>query len=332
MEPLSTAQPPLSTPDRPGVPIAAEAEAELADRAPHRRRRGPRPGMQNGAGYAFMTPWLVGFSVLTLGPLLVSLYLAFTDFNLLQPPTWVGLDNITEMMRDRRLHNSLVVTFVYVAVSVPVQLAFALFVAVILNRATRGIGWYRAMFYVPSLLGSSVAIAVVWMQLFSSDGVINQFLGLFGIDGPSWIASPDTALSTLIILSVWQFGAPMVIFLAALKQVPQELLDASAVDGANAWQRFRSITLPVLSPVVFFNLVLQVIQAFQAFTPAYVISNGTGGPSDSTMFYTLYLYLKGFRDLDMGYASAMAWLLLVIIAVFTAINFLASRYWVHYDD
>lgn len=328
MKPLSSVHE-ISSPKNP-PPDSDEVGAPET----HQPRRKSKSGlqMQNRAGYAFMAPWLCGFAVLTFVPLMASLYLAFTDFNLLQTPTWVGLDNITEMLRDRRLHSSLLVTFVYVAVSVPLQLAFALFMAVILNRATLGIGWYRALFYVPSLLGSSVAIAVVWRQLFSADGVINQFLALFGIEGPSWIASPDTALSTLIVLSIWQFGSPMVIFLAALKQVPQELLDASAVDGANAWQRFRSITLPVLSPVLFFNLVLQIIQAFQAFTPAYVISNGTGGPSDSTMFYTLYLYMKGFRDLDMGYASAMAWLLLLIIAAFTAVNFIASRFWVHYDD
>lgn len=314
--------------------ISAHSELGAGRRRFGRRAssHGPATRMQNGIGYLFMTPWLIGFALLTAGPLVASLYLAFTDFNLLQPPHFIGLANVTEMMHDRRLHNSLVVTLVYVVFSVPLQLAFALAIAVLLNRKIRGLAWYRSIFYVPSLLGGSVAIAVVWSQLFSADGAINHLLALVGIKGPSWISTPDTALSTLIVLGVWQFGSPMVIFLAALKQVPQELLDAASVDGASAWKRFRYVTLPLLTPIVFFNLVLQIIHSFQAFTPAYVVSSGTGGPSDSTLIYTLYLYLQGFRDLNMGYASAMAWLLLAIIAVFTGLNFATSRLWVHYED
>jgi multiple sugar transport system permease protein len=192
--------------------------------------------------------------------------------------------------------------------------------------------FYRSIFYLPSLLGSSVAIAILWKQIFGSDGLINQVLGLFGIQGHGWISEPDTALSTLIVLNVWTFGAPMVIFLAGLRQIPTMYYEAAAVDGAGPLRRFRSITLPLLTPIVFFNLVLQIIHAFQAFTQAFVVSNGTGGPSDSTMFYTLYLYQRGFGNFDMGYASAMAWFLLVIIAAFTAVNFFASRYWVFYED
>lgn len=306
------------------------AEGEVARETGHGRR--PRRRKDNRVAYLFMAPWFLGLIVLTAGPLLGSLYLSFTDFNLLQPPQWAGLSNYLRMLEDPRLQKSLAVTFAYVALSVPLQLAFALGVAMLLNRGLRSIGIYRAVYYLPSLLGGSVAIAVVWSQLFQGDGVVNQILGLFGIRGISWISNPDTALYTLILLSVWQFGSPMVIFLAGLKQIPQDLYDAASVDGATAWRKFRSVTLPLLTPIIFFNLVLQVIQSFQAFTPAYVVSGGSGGPSDSTLFYTLYLYQQGFSHQNMGYASAMAWVLLIIIATFTALNFILSRRWVYYED
>lgn len=173
---------------------------------------------------------------------------------------------------------------------------------------------------------------MLWRQIFGADGAVNAVLGFFGVSGQSWIANPDTALSTLIILNVWTFGAPMVIFLAGLRQIPMMYYEAAQVDGAGRLRQFFSITLPLLSPIIFFNLVLQLINAFQAFTSAYIISNGTGGPTDSTLFYTLYLYQRGFGNFDMGYASALAWVLVAIIAVVTAINFWASKYWVFYDD
>jgi multiple sugar transport system permease protein len=187
--------------------------------------------------------------------------------------------------------------------------------------------------YLPSLLGGSVAIAVLWKQIFGYDGLINTALyDLFGIDGPSWISNPDYALETLVALRVWQFGSPMVIFLAGLRQIPTELYEAAAIDGAGPWTLFRRVTLPLLAPVIFFNLILQTIDAFKAFTPAFIISGGTGGPVDSTLFYTLYLYQEGFGYFRMGYASALAWVLVVIIGTFTAAAFMTSRYWVHYED
>ncbi len=283
--------------------------------------------------YLFLAPWFVGLLLLTAGPLLASLYLSFTKFNLLQPPAWTGFGNYVKMFTDDpRYLQSLKVTFIYVALTVPLQLAFALGVAVLLNRPLRGMAWYRSIYYIPSLLGGSVAIAVIWGQLFDDDGVLNTFLAFFGVAGRSWISNPDTALYTLVLLNIWQFGSPMVIFLAGLKQIPQELYDAASVDGANAWRRFWSVTVPLLTPIIFFNVVLQIIQAFQAFTPAYVVSGGSGGPSDSTLFYTLYLYQQGFTNLNMGYASAMAWALLLIIATFTLINFGLARRWVYYED
>jgi len=286
----------------------------------------------NRAAYLFLLPWFGGLVLITAGPVAVSLVLGFTDYNLIQPPEFTGLANINRMFSDERLHHALEVTFRYVLVSVPLQLAAALGLALVLDRGLRGLAFYRSAFYLPSLLGSSVAIAVLWRQVFGADGLVNQVLGMAGITGRGWISDPDTALSTLIVLNVWTFGAPMVIFLAGLRQIPAMYYEAASVDGASRWRQFRRITLPLLSPIIFFNLVLQIIHAFQSFTQAFVVSGGTGGPSDSTLFYTLYLYQRGFNNFDMGYASALAWLLLLIIAAFTAINFLAARHWVFYDD
>jgi pectin-derived oligosaccharide transport system permease protein len=290
-------------------------------------------GRDNKAGYLFLLPWLIGLVVITIGPMIASLYLSFTNYSLIQAPKWIGIDNYTRMLTDERLHNSLKVTFTYVLVSTPLQLAVALAIALLLNEGMRGLPFYRSVFYLPSMLGASVAIAVLWRQMFEVDGLVNQVLRLFGFEATtSWIGDPSTALWTIILLHVWTFGSPMVIFLAGLRQIPGMYYEAASVDGASKWAQFRKITLPLLSPIIFFNLVLQIINAFQAFTQAYVVSNGSGGPSDSTMFYTLYLYQKGFVQFQMGYAAAMAWLLLVIIAAFTAINFYFSKKWVFYGD
>jgi pectin-derived oligosaccharide transport system permease protein len=286
----------------------------------------------NLAAFIFLAPWLLGLVLITVGPMVASFVLSFTDYNLLQPPKWAAFDNFARMVTDERLHHALVVTLVYVLVSVPLQLGLALLLAVVLDRGVRGMSFYRSVFYLPSLLGSSVAIAMLWKQVFGSDGLVNHFLGLFGVPGRGWISEPETALSSLIVLNVWTFGAPMVIFLAGLRQIPAMFYEAAAVDGAGPLRRFRSVTLPLLTPIIFFNLVLQIIHAFQAFTQAFVVSNGTGGPSDSTLFITVYIYQRAFANFDMGYASAIAWLLLVIIAALTGINFIASRYWVFYDD
>jgi multiple sugar transport system permease protein len=264
--------------------------------------------------------------------MIASLYLAFTDYNLLQDPNFVGLENIQRMLGDERLGKSLVATLTYVVVSVPIQLAVALGLALLLDRGIRGLALYRSMLYLPSLLGASVAIAVLWRLVFGGEGLVNAFLSLFGIQGPAWVAEPDTALGTLIVLHVWTFGAPMVIFLAGLRQIPRQYYDAASTDGANKWQQLRSITLPLLSPIIFFNLVLGLIGSFQSFTQAFIVSNGSGGPADSTLFFSLYLYQEGFAGFRMGYASALAWLLLIIIGAFTALNFWASKFWVFYDD
>jgi multiple sugar transport system permease protein len=309
--------------------VAVQASGGGAVRAGRRRRVGSR----TLSGYLFLTPWLIGFVGLTAGPILVSLYLSFTDFDLLQDPHWVGAANYVRIATaDPKFLSSMKVTFLYVLFSVPLKLSFALAVAMLLNKGIAGLPIYRAMFYLPSLLGSSVAIAVLWRQLFAGNGLINQALAPLGIHGPSWISNPNYALSTIMILSVWQFGSPMIIFLAGLRQIPRDLYEAAAIDGARPWHKFWRITLPLLTPVVFFNAVIQTIEAFKAFTPAFIISEGTGGPVDSTLFYTLYLYQEAFSYFRMGYASALAWVLVVIIALFTAFSFLSARYWVHYDE
>jgi len=296
-------------------------------------RKAPGALSRNAPGYLFLLPWFIGFFGLTLGPALISLYLSFTDYNLLQAPNMVGLDNYVRIFTaDDKFISSMKVTLFYVVCSVPLKLAFALGVALLLNRGIKGLPVYRAIFYLPSLLGSSVAIAVLWRQLFDSDGVVNTLLGHFGIQGPSWISNPNYSLYTLIVLAVWQFGSPMIIFLAGLRQIPTDMYEAASLDGASKARKFFKITLPLLTPVIFFNAVVQTIDAFKAFTPAYVISSGTGGPIDSTLFYTLYLYQEGFGYFRMGYASALAWILVIIIALFTAFSFLSARYWVHYDD
>ena len=281
----------------------------------------------------FLLPWLAGFFLLTLGPTLASLVLSFTNFDLIQAPRWVGTANYERIATaDAKFWRSMSVTFLYVIMSVPLKLAFALGVAMMLNRGIRGLPLYRALFYLPSLLGASVAIAVLWRKLFAGDGLLNQFLAMFGIQGPSWVSNPDYALYTLVVLSIWQFGSPMIIFLAGLRQIPQDMYEAASLDGASPFRQFVKITLPLLTPVIFFNAIVQTIDAFKAFTPAFIISEGTGGPVDSTLFYTLYLYQEAFGYLRMGYASALAWVLVVIVAIFTAFSFLTSRYWVHYDD
>jgi multiple sugar transport system permease protein len=314
------------------VTVATLTELRALRRTSGRASVAPAERGDNKAALVFLAPWFLGLAVITVGPILASLYLSFTDYNLLEDPSWIGVENYQRMLEDTRLHNSLRVTFTYVLVSIPLQLAAALGLALVLDRGLRGLALYRSVYYLPSLLGGSVAIALLWRQVFGTDGLINQVLGYFGIQGQGWVSHPDYALGTLVVLNVWTFGAPMVIFLAGLRQIPEMYYEAASIDGAGKVRQFLAITVPLLSPIVFFNLVLQVIHAFQSFTQAFIVSGGTGGPVDSTMFYTLYLYQRGFGALDMGYASAMAWLLLAIIAGMTALNFIASKYWVFYND
>ncbi len=288
------------------------------------------------AGYVFLSPWLLGLLGITAVPMVGSLILSFTNYDLLSDWSelkWVGIRNYSRMFSDDPHYwHAVKVTLVFALVAVPLKLGASLAVALLLNKERRGTGLFRGLFYLPSLLGGSVALALVWRAMWAKEGAVNGFLALFGIEGQNWINEPDWALQTLVVLAVWQFGAPMVIFLAGLKQIPKELYEAAAVDGAARWRAFWHITLPGLSPVIFFNLVLETVHGFQGFTSAYVISGGTGGPIDATLMYTLYLYKAGFGDYQMGYASAMAWVFLVAIAVITAVLFSTGKFWVHYGD
>ncbi|MFF6953926.1 carbohydrate ABC transporter permease [Streptomyces iakyrus] len=299
-------------------PEARRAPATAPKRRPQRERE--------GAAWVFLSPWVLGAIVLTLLPMAVSLYLSFTDYDLFNPPKWVGPRNYVQMFtEDPRYWRSVVTTLTYVLVAVPLQLALALVVALALKGMKRGKGFYRSAFYAPSLLGASMSIALVWRAVFNDGGTVDNLLGTGG-----WVNKPGWALLAVALLTVWQFGAPMVIFLAGLQQIPAELYEAAAVDGAGKWRQFLSVTVPMLSPVLFFNLVLQTIQAFQVFTPAFAVSAGKGGPADSTLVYTMYLYDRGFVASHMGYASAMAWVLLLVIGVVTAVLFRTSRSWVFY--
>jgi multiple sugar transport system permease protein len=289
----------------------------------------------NLAGYAFIAPWLLGFMAFTVIPVAVSLYLAFTDYHLTAAPQWVGIDNFERMFTaDPRYWKSVKATFYYVLTAVPLRLTFALALAMLLNNHRKLVSTYRAAYYAPSIIGGSVAVAIMWRRLLGSDGLVNAALAplmnLFGVEPSAWIGKPETAIWTLILLAVWQFGSPMLIFLAGLKQIPQELYESSSIDGASGWRKFLYITLPMLSPVIFFNLIMQMISGFLVFTQALIITNG--GPLDTTLFYALYLYQRAFVTFQMGYGTAMAWVLLLVIALFTAVAFKFSSYWVFYEE
>jgi multiple sugar transport system permease protein len=310
------------------IPSEGFAGARARERPVAARRAGLRS--HNLAGYAFIAPWLLGFFGFTLLPMAASLYFAFTDYDVLTPPRWIGLANFRRMfLEDPRYLQSVGVTAFYVSVAVPLRLAFALTVAMLLNTHRRGVSLYRAVYYAPSVVAGSVAVAVMWRQVFGTDGVINAVMALVGIPPVQWLGNPDVAIWTLVTLAVWQFGSPMLIFLAGLRQIPAELYEAAAIDGAGAWARFVRITLPMLSPVTFFNLVMQTITGFMVFTQAFIVTGG--GPMDTTLFYALYLYRRAFESFQMGYASAMAWVMLLVVAFFTAVLFASSGRWVFYE-
>jgi multiple sugar transport system permease protein len=297
--------------------------------APAARRRAWR---RNLTGYLFIAPWLFGFFAFTLIPITASAALAFTNYNVLSANlSWVGFNNFATMAQDQRFWRSVRATFLFAFAAVPLKLAFALALAMLLNNARRGVYAYRAAYYAPSIVGASVAVAVVWREMFGKNGPINAMLQSVGISGTAWLGDPSTAPWTVILLAVWEFGSPMLIFLAGLRQIPTEFYEAAAIDGAGVFRRFLSITIPLLTPLIFFNLVLQMIFGFTVFTSAFVISGGSGAPLDSVLLYSLYLYQKGFRDFQMGYAASMAWVLLLVVACFTTLIFRTSSHWVHYE-
>ncbi len=281
-------------------------------------------------GYLYIAPWLIGFLVLTLYPFVTSLFYSFTKYDIF---SWefAGLKNYVDIFtKDKIFANSLRRTLIYTVIAVPLKLAIALAMATLLARPLRGIGLFRTVYYVPSLLGSSVALSIIWKYLFKSDGLVNMLLKVIGVTGPNWLGDYHITFWTMVLLPMWQMGSPMVIFLAALKTVPEELTEAASIDGANPIQRYFGITLPMISPVIFFNIIMQTIEIIQLFTPAYIITKG--GPAKSTYLYALMLYDTSFRDFKMGYASALSWVLFVIIIAFTLLLFRKSSSWVYYKD
>ncbi|CUA98226.1 carbohydrate ABC transporter permease [Pannonibacter indicus] len=280
-------------------------------------------------GLAYVTPYVVGLLLFTAVPFGASLYLAFTDYNLVSSPNWVGMDNFEKLFtRDRTFTRSLNVTLLYVGLTVPLKLAFALFIAVILNYKLKAINLFRTAYYVPSILGGSIAIAVLWRYLFSTEGLVNMALAVVGLGPVNWFGDPTNALFTITLLRMWQFGSAMVIFLAALQSIDKSLYEAAAIDGSGTWSTFRHITLPLITPVIFFNLVMQMVQAFQEFNGPYIITQG--GPLKATYFLPLYIYELAFKKFDMGYASAVAWVLFIIIMALTLMAFWSSKKWVYY--
>lgn len=283
------------------------------------------------AGYTFILPFIIGFLAFMAVPMLLSLGFSFTRYNILESPAFIGLENyITMFTADPKFWKVFGVTIYYVIFSVPFRLIMALIVAMLLVRSTKLSGFYRAVYYLPSIIGSSVAVAILWKRMFASDGVINALLGMLGMPSDiAWLGRTDTAIWTLIILAVWQFGSSMLIFLSGLKQIPVSLYEAATVDGAKGYQRFFKITLPMLTPTIFFNLINQLINGFMAFTQSYIITQGK--PRDSTLFYTVYMYQNSFTYNKLGYGCAMAWFMVFVVGMLTLILFKTQKFWVYYE-
>lgn len=282
-------------------------------------------------GLVFILPWVVGFCILQAYPLIMSLYYSFTDFSILTEGKWVGLDNYKRLFtKDKYFVKSFFLTFKYALMSVPMKLVMALIVAMILNMRLKAINLFRTVYYLPSIMGGSVAISILWRFMFMKDGMLNKLLGFVRIPAVDWLGDPDIALVTISLLVIWQFGSSMVLFLAGLKNVPTELYEAAAVDGASKWVQFWNITFPMLTPVVFFNLIMQIIHALQEFTSAFIITNG--GPNHGTYLMGVKIYEDAFQNLKMGYASSSSWVMFVAILLITLLVFRSSSAWVFYND
>ena len=283
---------------------------------------------KNTAGYFFTLPFIIGFFMFLVVPMGMSLYYSFCDYNILSPPVFTGLENFKHMLQDATFFKTLKVTFFFAFVSVPLKLLFALFVAMLLLKNSKLSGFYRAAYYLPSIIGGSVAVSVLWKRMFSSDGVINSLLQAVGVNcSVSWLGNTSTAIWVLILLVVWQFGSSMLIFLSALKQIPSSLYEAAMVDGSGSVYRFFKITFPLLTPTIFFNLVMQTISGFLAFTQCYIITEGK--PLNSTLLYTVYMYQQSFEFYNTGYGAALAWVMLAVIGLITLALFATKKFWVY---
>ena len=265
---------------------------------------------ESTAGIIFTLPFTIGFLLFMIVPMGISLYYSFCKYDILSPPVFTGLDNFVKMFQDETFYKAIGVTFYFALVSVPLRLVFALIVAMLLLKNSKMSGFYRAAYYLPSIIGGSVAVAILWKRMFATDGVVNRLLGAVGIETTfAWLGNTKTAIWVLILLAVWQFGSSMLIFLSALKQISKELYEAAEVDGANGIQKFFRITLPLLTPTIFFNLVMQMINGFLAFTQSYIITQGK--PMNSTLFYTVYMFQQSFEFYNTGYGAALAWVCLL---------------------
>ena len=288
----------------------------------------PRLDAETKAGLAFTSPFIIGFLLFRIVPMMISLYYSLCDYNILSAPVFVGLKNYIKMFSDEVFFKTIGVTFFYALISVPLRLAFALLVAMLLLNSSRLTAFYRAAYYLPSIIGGSVAVSILWKRMFAIDGVINKVLAVFGMKAPvSWLGDKNTAIWTLILLAVWQFGSSMLIFLSSLKQIPPSLYEAASIDGAGKFRQFFKITLPLLTPTIFFNLVMQMINGFLAFTQCYIITQGK--PMNSTLFYTVYMYQQSFEYYNTGYGAALAWVMLLIVGLITAVLFATKRFWVY---
>lgn len=292
--------------------------------------RTDRRNLRNGL--LFASPYILGFLFLILYPLVASVYYSLCQYNVIKPPVWIGLENFRVLFtQDPLFWKSLYNTLYFTLFSVPLSLAFSIALALLLNQKVRAMSVYRTLFFLPTIV-PIVASSVLWLWVLNPEsGLLNGMLRQFaGIDGPGWIADEQWAKPSLILMSLWSVGGAMVIFLAGLAEVPQSLYEVADIDGAGRWAKFRHVTLPMLTPTILFNLVMGLIVAFQYFTQVYVMTGGKGGPVDSTMFYALYLYRNSFYYLRMGYASAMAWLLFIVILSATVAVLISSKRWVHY--
>lgn len=281
-------------------------------------------------GLLFILPWLIGFLIFKGYPFLSSLIYSFSDESLFEGISKWGVFNYVKIFTDRKIKTGFMTTFKYSFMTVPLKLVFALFIAYILNFKIKGVKMFRTVYYIPSILGSSVAIAVLWKAIFKDDGIVNMILGFFGVTGPHWLSNKTAALFIICLLRVWQFGSTMVIFLAALKGVSPDLYEAASLDGAGKWRQFFTITVPLITPVIFYNLVTQLVQAFQEFNGPYIITQG--GPRGATTLVSLLIYNNAFKKYDMGLASAQAWVLFIILMIFTAILQYSQKHWVYYSD
>lgn len=283
---------------------------------------------ENVSGIIFTLPFIIGLALFLVVPLGISLYYAFCDYNILSPAEFSGITNFITMFNDELFWKSLGVTLFYTFVSVPLKLIFALLVAMLFQKTTKASGIYRAVYYLPSIIGGSVAVSVLWKRMFATDGTVNQILKAFGVQHTiSWLGDTRTAIWTLILLTVWQFGSSMLIFLSSLKQIPASYYEASRVDGAGKFNQFFRITLPLLTPTIFFNLVMQVINGLLAYTQCFIITGGK--PMNSTLFYMVHMYNQTFVFYKAGYGAALAWMMILIVGVFTAVLFATKKKWVY---